>query len=181
MIKKIAKEFTAIRLILALLVALLPVLVLMPAIAMAATTANITVNATPEFISISCNVSEYDFGVVAASSTTNTTTAHFGITNLSTVQTDQTIAVTSDNWTGGIGWTHDDGGSPGADTVGLLTNVGGTWGVGDIIVKYASPNYVYENCPALTDYDFGLGLQAPTSFSDGDERTNVVQITAAGG
>lgn len=147
----------------------------------AATTADVTVNATPEFIAIADNVTTIDFGVVAASSNTTVDTSYVGITNTSTVQTDQTIAVTTNSWSGGGGWTHSDTATAGADTAGLLANRGGTWGVGDVIVKYNSPNYIYENCVALTNYDYGLELVAPTSFSDGDEKTITVRVTAAAG
>ena len=85
----------------------------------AATTADVTVTATPEYIAVSDNAASYDFGVVATSSTTNTSTAHVGITNSSTVQTDITISVTSATWSGGVTWTHSDTATPGADTAGL--------------------------------------------------------------
>lgn len=147
----------------------------------AATDADVTVTATPEYIAISDNVSAYDFGVVSASSTSNTSTSYVGITNGSSVQTDITISVTGATWTGGVAWTHSDTATPGADTVGLLSNRGGSWGTGDVIVKNASPNYIYENCAALTDFDYGIGLHAPTSFSDGVEKSNTLRVTAAAG
>lgn len=182
MLGKIVREVKALRLVLVLLLVLLPLLALAPQGVMAATTANVTVNATPAYVSITCNVTDYDFGVVAASSTTNTSIEYFGITNASTVQTDQTIGMTSDNWTGGVvGWAHSDTNTPGADTVGLLSN-NGTWGTGDVILKNGAPwNYVYENKPAGGSYTFGLGLNAPTSFTDGVEKTNTVQIYAVQG
>ena len=151
--------------------------VLMPGlVASAATTADVTVQATPEYIDITCNVSTYNYGNVATSVTINSTTTHFGITNSSSIQTDETISVTTSTWSGGATWTHDDGGSPGADTAALLSNRGGTWGTGDVIVKNASPNYIYENCPSGTDYDFGLGLHTPTSFSDGVQKQITLRI-----
>ena len=52
------------------------------------------------------------------------------------------------------------------------------WGVNDTVVKYASPNFIYVSCPATTNYDFGLKLIVPTSFSDGAVKSNVVRITA---
>ena len=121
---------------------------------------------------------EYDFGVVAESTEPYTATDYFTITNSSTMQTDQTISVTSATWTGGNAFTHSDTATPGADTVGLLANQDGTWGVGDVIVKYASPNYIVENQPANTSYNFGIKLLSPTSASDGVEKENTVRITA---
>lgn len=130
---------------------------------------------------ISVSPTTYSFGTVQPSSTTNTTTSYFTITNSSTIQTDQTISVTTSNWSGGNQWTHSDTATQGADTAGLKSNRGGTWGTGDVIVKYSSPNYIYENCPASTNYSFGLGLWAPTSFSDGVVKTITVRISAAAG
>ena len=120
----------------------------------------------------------YDFGVVAESTTPYTATDYFTITNNSTMQTDQTISVTSANWTGGVTWTHSDTATAGSDTAGLKANKDGTWGVGDVIVKYSSPNYICENCTANTSYSFGLKLISPTVFSDGVEKEIVVRVTA---
>jgi hypothetical protein len=146
-----------------------------------ATTADVTVTATPEYIAIADNATTCDFGTVAASSSTNTSTSYIAITNTSSVQTDITVAVTGATWTGGTPWTHSDTATAGADTVGLKANRAGTWGTGDVIVKNASPNYIYENCPATTNFNYGLALIAPTSFSDGVQKTNTVRVTAVAG
>ena len=123
----------------------------------------------------------YDFGVVAESTTPYTSTSYFTIDNTSGMQTDQTIGVTSSSWSGGVTWTHSDTATPGANQAGLLANKEGTWGVGDVIVKYDTPNYIAENQPADTDYSFGLKLIAPTSFGDGVEKAIVVRVSAAAG
>lgn len=123
----------------------------------------------------------YDFGVVAESTTPYTATNYFTIDNTSTMQTDQTIAVTTSTWSGGVGWTHSDTATPGANQAGLLSNKEGTWGVGDVIVKFDTPDYIAENQPASTDYGFGLKLIAPTSFGDGVEKAITVRITAVAG
>lgn len=149
--------------------------------ALALTTQDITVTATPAYVSISANQSSYDFGVVAASSTPYTATDWCLIDNTSTVQTDQTISVTTATWSGGVTWTHSDTNTPGEDTAGMLANKGGTWGVGDIIVKNSSPNYIAENQTADTDYAFGLKLTAPTGFTDGVEKTITVRVSAVSG
>ena len=157
-------------------------LILIPAVpAFAATTADVTVTFTPQSIAIADNQASYDFGTQDASATPYTATDWCTITNTSNIQTDITIAVTGNTWTGGNAYTHSDTCTPGADTVGLSSNRGGTWGVGDVIVKYASPNYIYENCPATTDFDYGLKLYVPTSFSDYVEKTNTVRVSAAAG
>ena len=149
--------------------------------AYALTTADVTVNATPSYISISVDNSTYDFGIVTASSVTNSTTDYFNIDNTSSIQTDQTISVTTALWLGGTNWTHAENGTAAADTAGLKANKDGTWGVSDVIVQNVTPDFIAENQAANTDYAFGLQLLAPTSFSDGTNKVIVVRVTAAAG
>ena len=166
--------------ILGLLLAL--VLVIMPATsAMAATTADVTVTATPQFVAIADNVTSYDFGSVAGSGVYQTNEDYVEIDNTSSVQTDQTIAVTTATWSGGVTWTHSDTATIGADTAGLKANKGGTWGVGDVIIKFTAPNDIATNQAANTDYTYGIQLLAPSSFGDGVEKTITVRVTAASG
>jgi hypothetical protein len=177
---KILKGNRGFTLLLVLLLCLMAVI--MPfGTAAAATTAEVIITATPEYIAISDNAASYAFGTVAASSVTNTTTTYIGITNASTVQTDITISTNSSTWTGGVGWTHDDTATVGADTAGLQSQRGGVWGASVVIVKNAAPNNIYEDCPATTNFDYGLSLLAPSSFTDGIEKTITVIITAAAG
>ncbi len=170
------------RILIAVIAAVMLVLVPTTSV-LALTTADITVTATPSFISISINGSPYDFSAVTESSNTTTASNHFMITNASTIQTDMTIAVTGANWTGGEGWIHSDTATRGVSTVGLVANQEGTWDASpEIIVKFAAVlNYIKENAVALTNYSFGLRLLAPSTFHDGDQKTNVVRITAASG
>lgn len=148
--------------------------------AFASTTADVTVTATPSFIAIGVTPTTYDFGVVATSSNTTTAnTTYFLISNNSSVTTNMTISVTGATWTGGTAWTHSDTATPGADTVGLWANAGGTFGTGDVIVKNAAPNKIKTNQAATTNFSYGLDLLAPTSFSDGVQKTNVVRVTAS--
>lgn len=130
---------------------------------------------------IGISPASYDFGTVTASANSSSATDHFTLSNNSTMQTDITIGMVSANWTGGNGWGHSDTATPDTDIAGMLANRGGSWGTGDVIVKYNSPNYIYENCPATTAFDFGLMLIAPTEFTDGVEKENTVRITAVAG
>ena len=134
-------------------------------------------SATPE---ISVSPTSYNFGAVQEGSTTNTTTSYFTITNTSSIQTDQTISVTTTTWSGVEGWLHNDSGIPGDNATAILSN-NTTWGVTDIIVKNAAPNFIRENLPASTSYSFGLGLWAPTVLYDGSEKTITVRISAVQG
>lgn len=177
MLSNVVKELSAVKLVLALLLGLLPMFLGTPSYASAATTANITINATPAYVAITVNLTFYDFGVVASSSTTNTSTAEFGIDNTSTVQTDQTVATNATSWQGGLGWDHDDGGTAGDNTTAIYAH-NTDW---SIVVKNAAPNFIAENQAAETDYDFGLSLQAPTVLYDGAEKTMGITITAVQG
>jgi len=164
--------------IIGILVALL--LVLIPiGVTEAATTANVTVNATPAFVSISVDPTTYSFGVVETSKNYSTSTGYFTITNGSTVQTDQTIAVVNATWLGGVAWTHSDTGTPDTDTIAMYASK--NTGVFDIIVKNTAPNYIAENQAATTNYQFELRIMTPTSFSDGVIKSNVVSVSAAVG
>jgi hypothetical protein len=164
------------------LVAAIALLVFVAIPAYAATTADVTVTATPSGIAIADNATSYDFGTVETSSTTNTTTTYVLITNTSSIQTDITIATTTENWTGGTEWVQSDTATPGADTAGMNANRGGTWGTGEIIVESpGTPQYIYENCPATTNFEYGLSLLAPTSYSDYTQKSIVVRIEAVAG
>ena len=164
------------RLIPIVLLALLSMLV--PAQVFASTIAEVTVNATPEYIGIAVNVTDYDFSVVAPGTWTNTTTGHFGITNTSTVATNNTIRVLASTWVGGNAWTHSDTATPGSDTVALKSNKGGSWGTGDVIVRCTNPLVLASDQAATINWAFGLALGAPTVFSDGVQKGNCVRITA---
>ena len=144
----------------------------------AQSTTDVTVTATPSYLSITVSPTTYDFGVIATSATPSTTTTYFTITNSSSVATDNTIAVTTATWSGGVTWTHSDTATAGADTAGMKANKGGTWGTGDVIVKYASPEILAASQTANTDWSFGLQLLAPTSFSDGVQKSIIVRVTA---
>ena len=148
---------------------------------LAATTADIVVTATPQYIAVEMAVGNdtYDFGLVAESATPSTAEDYFNVVNSSTVVTDNTISVTTSTWSGGVTWTHSDTATPGEDTAGLLANQDGTWGVGDVIVKNSDPNILADDQAATTNWAFGLKLYAPTAFTDGVEKEITVRVTAA--
>ena len=176
--------FKKLRYLVAFLILLVPIA--FPMAVSAATDADVTVTYTIEYLNIADNASTIDFGGVALSTTSNTSTAQVGITNNSTVQVDAYIGVTAATWTGATPHTHDDAATPGADTVGLLANEGGSWGAGDVIVKYGAGSYatwemISENLAADADFDYGLGLQVPTSSSDAVQKTNTVRVTIIAG
>ncbi len=147
---------------------------------LASTTADVVINATPSFISIAIGVpNTYAFGVVVASSVTNTTTTYFTATNTSSVSTTTTIKVIGDWTSGGVGWTASDTGAAGADTAGLwaYSPDTSTWAV--IVKKSAAFNNLVTAKAANTNFTFGLGLLAPSSFTDGQLNSNTVRLTMA--
>lgn len=168
MVKVIRFKMAALVMVLfALLAGVVPV--------MAATTQDITVSATPAFISISNAPNSFNFGVVAASSTPNTTTDWFTITNTSTVAIDVDIrAVTG--WEGGANdWSW---GPAGVDT-GRLEASAGT-GLYDLVITNVDTDYeLIDNLAALTDDDWELELIAPSSFTYGNAQQITVRLTAS--
>lgn len=148
--------------------------------ALAATSADVTVTATPGIISITVDNPTYDFGAILENTTPSTTTNYFTIDNTSTVITDNTIGVTTATWSGGVTWTHSDTCTPAANTAGLKANKEGTWDTGDVIVKFTSPDILADDQAADTDWSFGLKLYAPTSFTDYVQKSIIVRITATG-
>jgi len=146
--------------------------------AFAATTADVTVTATPSYVAITVSPTTYDFGVVAESATPSTTTIYFTVTNTSSVVTNNTVAVTTATWSGGVTWTHSDTATPGANTAGMKANKGGTWGTGDVIVQFTTPQILAASQAATTNWTFGLKLWAPTSFTDGVQKSIITRITA---
>lgn len=161
-------------------------LLLLAPLVMAATDADVTVTYQIQYMNITDNATTVAFGAVAPGATSNTSTAYVQISNNSSIQVDAYIGVTGATWTGGTAHTHDDSATPGADTVGLLANRGGTWGTGDVIVEYGDGTYsswqfIYENCPISTNFTYGLGLQAPTSTTDNQTKTNTVRVTIIAG
>ena len=144
--------------------------------AFAATTQDVTVTATPTFLAIANAPATYNFGAVAASSTPATAQAYFTITNGSSVPTNIAIAAVTANWTGGVGWIHDDtGAGAAADTAGLKSS--NNTGAYNIAVKNAAPNNITSNLPVASNCTWELKLYAPSSFADGAQKTMVVRLT----
>jgi hypothetical protein len=147
----------------------------------AATTQTVTVTATPTYVSISNSEGSYGFGIVAASGTPNTTSGWSTVTNDGTVACD--ITIECDGWSGGSSWTY---GAAGADTGQLKASgtnggVGGTGGAGlyDITLLNGSGTLFIDDLAASGTSDWEMQLDAPTSFSYGDQQTTTVTLTAS--
>ena len=168
------------RLIISVVMALM--LALVPASgALAATSQDVTVTATPSYVSIANSHADFDFGVITASSTENTTTGYFTLTNTSTVVTD--ITLVCDGWDGGANdWTYD---AAGADTGRLKASgtnggTGGSTGAGayDKVIPSSGSVLLADDLTATTNVAWEMLLEAPTSFSYGNEQTTHVTVTA---
>lgn len=168
------------RLIISLALALL--LTLTPATGvLAATTQDVEVTATPTFICISNSPTSWAAGLIAADTDTDTGNDYFTITNTSTVNIDISFYV-ADNWTS---WTY---GAPAADTGQLKVSsgeggTGGSTGSGnfDKTLVYGAGNAVLvcDNLTALSDAQWEMELDAPSSFTHGTAQSCNITMSAA--
>ncbi len=146
---------------------------------LAATSADVTVTATGAFVSYTANESAYAFGIVAASSVTNTTGNKILFTNTSSVATNISVKMLATTWTStGAGWTHHDS-AAGVNTVAMKASSdnGTTWST-SVFVKFAAPALeVGVSIAANSNYVSGLSLLAPTSFTDGASNNNTVRFS----
>ncbi len=148
-------------------------------LALAATSDDVIVTATPSFIGITNAPGTNDFGTIVAGSTANTTDGFFTITNDSSVAID--IAIKSNGWSGVTAWTY---GAAGVDTGQLAASsanggAGGSTGVGnfDKTVLNGSDTLLCDAVAVSTNPTWELQLQAPSSFTHGDEQTTTVTVT----
>lgn len=161
-----------------LIVTLGLVLVLMASFAapaMAATSDDVTVTATPTYIAITNAPSTQGYGVIGLSSTNDTSAFYFTITNSSTVTTN--ISIWGTDFTGGAGWTLSSDGSVGADTAGMYA--GTVSGSFDVVVEASPGNTLKSSLASSTDTSWHLRLMGPSSVTDGAEKSSTVTVSAA--
>ena len=159
-------------------------LVVVPAAGVLAdTTADVTVTATPGWVSITNLPIDYDFDVVLAGIDEQTTNGYFTITNDSTVAMD--INIQCDGWTGTPtnSWTY---GTPDEDQGQLKASsanggVGGSGGVGlfDVVIPEGVDALLCDAVVTTTDPTWELQLDAPSSFTYVDVQETTVTLTAA--
>ena len=152
------------------------IIAFMPAYVSAATTQDVTINATPSYIAISNAPDNYTFGVVSTSTNYTTTENYFNVTNDGSVNTDISIGTNNTEWVGGTAWTHSETATPGADTAGLMASTD-NYASEHIIVKNASPNDLDTSVAADASVLWELRLLSPTSFSDGEIKAIKVTLT----
>ena len=158
--------------LLAILLALALVAILVGSV-FAASTAGVTVTATPGWVSITNAPIDYDFDVVLAGIDEDTGIDYFTITNASTVDMD--ISIECDGWAGAVNsWTY---GAPAEDTARLAASDGD--GAYDVTLAVDSGTLLIDAVAVGTHPSWELELQVPTSFTYVDEQTTMVTLTAS--
>ena len=143
--------------------------------AFAATTADVTVTATPAFVGIENSPDNFNFETVVANTDEDTTETYFTLTNVSNVAVNTTIACTV--WSGTRSWAY---GAAGADTGQLeFTFDGSSYTV--VPAPPASAVTFKDDIAAYGTQSWGLQLDTPTSFTHGYQQTTTVTITASAG
>lgn len=160
--------------------------------AIAATTQDVTISATPSYVSISNDEATWPIGIVSANTTywAGTTpftdapadpledgNCRFTVTNNGSVTVD--ISITGNNFTGGVGWTlHAD--TVGENIVVLSGGISGAVYPGGLVALTngdAKANFIADLAAAGTK-KWGLQLETGT-FTDGVAKEGIVRLTAA--
>jgi len=151
--------------------------------ALAATTADVTVTATPSYVSIAANFTgTFDFGFISASATGNTSNSLIGITNSSSVQIDCTIGTNSTIWcANGLAWTVNANGTASDGGAGLYAYSNATLPGAGVIVNNTGTNQVASDLGAGKPFTYGLQLKAPSVYADGTQKSVKITVTAAAG
>jgi len=173
------KRTIIVAIVMSLLLAMFPV-----GLALAATSADVTVTATPgSFVGISCDQTIYDFGSISANSTTNTGTGWATITNSSSVVIDITIGC--NGWSGTTAWAYGASANDTAQLQASATFGGATGSTGagnyDKVIPSGSTTLLCDDLAIGNNPAWEMQLQAPTSFTHGYTQTTTVTLTAATG
>ena len=138
----------------------------------AATSDDVTVTATPSYISMTSAPTSFDFGTIAESATPNTTTGWFTVTNDSTVNI--VLSIGCNGWSGTSSWTY---GASGADTGQLRASDDD--GAYDVVVPNGSTAELHTTSTPGDDVSWELQLDCPSTFSHGYEQTTTVTVSIA--
>lgn len=155
----------------------------------AATTADVTVTYTPEYVAITNSNANWYIGNVAASTTywwTNNATApaepfptasmNSTIVNTGSVTTDVDIKAT--NPTGGVGHTLSTDGSAGEDEISLRAGINGTANDAAMIQVITTDTELADSIPASANVTWCVNLTTGT-FTDGTEKTTTITLTGS--
>ena len=168
-------------------VTLLIALIAIPTAANAATTATVTITATPQYLAITINGGanvNWSVGTVAADSTywqkggsepswpIADADCSFTLANAGSVASD--IDVKGTNFTGGVGWTLTTG-SPGENTVRVTAYASGMQKADGKKLTTSDQEFV-DNLAASGTKKGELSLETGT-FTDGEQKSSTVTFT----
>jgi len=145
-------------------------------LALASTTQNVTINATPGWLSISNNLTAFDFGTVYEGVDKNTTVNGFNVTNDGSVNC--SITIKCDNWThitGSNDWIY---GAAAENTSELNFALSSGSFPGTIVpdAGSAAVNLTAE-LNATDSQLWGLEIEVPLTFTHGDPQQTNVTLT----
>jgi len=150
--------------------------------ALAADSADVTVTATPGWVSITVAPTGYDFAIILAGVNKDTTADPiFTITNNSTVIMD--VDIECDGWTDialppeSVEWPYADIAAVDTGSLNFSTDDGSTWTY--IPETPAAAAALAAGVATDTDPTFDLQLEAPTSFTHVDEQQSIITLTAS--
>lgn len=159
--------------------------------ALAATTADVTITATPEYLSITVSNSPntWAIGAIAEATTVYWTPddlvpaeplvdgdMHETITNAGSVTSDVTVQCA--DFTGGVGWTLSADETPAANEVNLRAGITGMANLAAMIQVVNAPAELIDSLTALGTKKFCLILETGT-FGDGDAKSGTLTLTIA--
>lgn len=159
----------------------------------AATTADVAVTATPEFLAITNSLASWAVGAVAASDADSFWWDADGagyqakgaepfvdgwmpatITNTGSITSDIEVKVTSTTWAGGVGWTV--AAAVGADTVVVKAGITGTANEAAMVVLTGANQDLKTSLASSGTIKWVLHLETGT-FTDGVEKSGTVRLT----
>jgi len=157
----------------------------------AGTTADVTITATPEYLSITVSNSPntWAIGAIAEAATVYWTDDSLvpaeplvdgdmkeTITNAGSVTSDVTVECA--NFTGGVGWTLSADETPGANEVNLRAGITGMANLAAMIQVVNAPAELIDSLAALGTKKFCLILETGT-FGDGVAKSGTLTLTIA--
>ena len=160
---------------------------LTPVAAMAGTTADVTITATPEFLSITNDTGNWTIGAIAEAATVYFTADSLvpaeplvdgdmkgTITNGGSVVSD--VDIKCANFTGGVGWTLSADDSPGANEVNLRAGITGMANLAAMIQVVNADTELIDSLAAAGTMKWCMILEAGT-FTDGVAKTGTTTLT----
>lgn len=165
-----------------LTLAVVTMLLVPTAVAQAATTQDVTVTATPIYVSISNTPGSEGLGTISANSTTwayaaipadplADPTATFTVTNDGSVNAD--IGIKATDFTGGVGWTLAS--SVGENIVVMKAGFEGETHAQMQVVTTSNAAFITGLAPGTLDWEFSLDTGL---FTDGVAKESTITLTA---